>query len=934
MPSLHRPPTLIQTRIQGIFWLCSLAITAFGSPAGRAADSPAQAVLHLANGGFAAGEIRASSQAGVLRWQAASFVSPFDFAVSDVNAIQWSPPAVLPKPTGDFCFELAGGDVVFGSLVALNEQQAELDVPRLGRLHVHRAALHRIYRWRDGADLIYLGPNGLAGWHEPAGQKNWREDSGQPATDREGASLRGDFGLPARASIEFEISWKAKPDFVLALGVDDQEATIKRAFRFEAWGGDLVVQRELEQEADLAVVQEVTPGPGRTHLQVYLDQEQGRILVFSPGGKQLADLKVAGTKPVTRPGLYLANIRGDLRLEWLRIGRWSGEVPREVRTDQARIHNADGSILYGHLARYDAAAKEFILRTEAGESRVAENQAASVFLSLPKDEPPRMIRAVYQDGARLSGEPVKFEDDAVRLAVPDIQEPLRLPLAGLRSLVVLRHDTPPLKLTSAPRLELDGVHLTGRLVDGQERPGVSCLAWHPVGSATASPLRPGVSGKIVYREPPPRSPTPARVGPDGRRIRPQPLPAPAQRGPADFALRFAQALAEPQATPPSGEQRSLVLRSGDVIPSEITGITEEGVSFRTSLSSSTFVAHDKVKAIELAPMVALTVRLNPAKRERLLTLPRMQKASPPTHLIRSRNGDYLRGRVVMMDAKTLQIETRLETRELPRDRIAQIIWLHPEELDPSKKPTATSQATRVQAVRQDGIRLTFFPEQLAGEILSGKSDVLGACRVRLGEVDQLLIGGGIEQAAALLVYGRWKLQNAPEPIEPASDSPGASGGGATGTESPMVGKPAPDFDLELLGGKRFHLADNQGKVVVLDFWATWCGPCIQAMPQVEKAASEFPQTEVQLVAVNLQETPEQIKPMLERHQLHPPNVALDKDGTVAEKYGAVAIPQTVIIDRQGKVARLFVGSSPRLGDQLKDAIKAVLTGEKPNEAKK
>ena len=703
-------------------------------------------MLHLANGGFAAGEIRPSAKPGVVRWQANSFVNPFDFAVSDVLGIQSPPPASQPKPNGDFCFELAAGDVLFGSLVALNEKDVELDVPRLGRIHVQRSNLHRIYRWRDGADLIYLGPNGLLGWREPTGQKNWREESGQPVTDREGSSIRGDFGLPNRASIEFEISWKAKPDFVFALGVDDKENTVKRAFRFEAWGGDLVVQRELEQEADLAVVQEVAPGAGRTHLQAYLDQEKGRILVFSPGGKQLADLKVAGAKPAVLPGVYLANIRGDVRLEWLRIGRWNGEIPREAHNDQTRIHRADGSIIYGQLAGYQAASKELIFKSEKGESRIPEGQVASVFLSLPKEEAPRMVRAVYQDGSRVSGELTKVEDGVLGLTVPGIKEPLRLPMVGFRALVVLRHDPSEEKHTLTARLEMEGIRLPGRLVDGREGPDVSCLAWQPAGSATASSLRPG---------PPGRSSSGSRRRPcRGRTSQVNQNP----RNPGAFALRFAQALADTPASEGNGERRSLFLRSGDVIPSEITGISEEGVSFRTSMSSSTFVAHDKVKAVELAPeSPTLTVKVGKTKRERLLMVPRMQKASPPTHLVRSRNGDYLRGRVVLMDEKRLQVETRLENKDLPRDRISRIIWFHADELDPSKKPKPTSRATRVQAVRNDGIRVTFTPEQVADNTVIGKSEILGACRVRVGEVDQLLFGNGIEEAAALLPYGLWKL---------------------------------------------------------------------------------------------------------------------------------------------------------------------------------
>ncbi len=123
-----------------------------------------------------------------------------------------------------------------------------------------------------------------------------------------------------------------------------------------------------------------------------------------------------------------------------------------------------------------------------------------------------------------------------------------------------------------------------------------------------------------------------------------------------MVMRFAQALAEspPETASTPEERRSLYLRDGDVIPSVITKIDADGVWFKTSLSNSTFVAHAKVKAVELAnepPNSSDKVVLTKSKRERLLTLPRMQKADPPTHLIRSKNGDYLRGRVSKMDAK-------------------------------------------------------------------------------------------------------------------------------------------------------------------------------------------------------------------------------------------------------------------------------------------
>jgi hypothetical protein len=219
--------------------------------------------------------------------------------------------------------------------------------------------------------------------------------------------------------------------------------TLKRRSRapssFEVWGRDLIVQRELEAVADLAVVQEIGQGPGRTHLQAYVDQEKGRILVFSPGGKQLADLKVPDNHPVALPGLSLESRQGDVRLDWLSISRWNGDVPSDSSAGQTRILCADGTNAHGKLTGFDPASKEFHLKSDKDEIRIAVSRLSSVVVPVPADEAPRTIRAVFHDGSRVSGEPGAVQDGVLILAVSGIQEPLRLPLGGLRLLEVLRH---------------------------------------------------------------------------------------------------------------------------------------------------------------------------------------------------------------------------------------------------------------------------------------------------------------------------------------------------------------------------------------------------------------------------------------------------------------------------------------------------------------
>ena len=613
-------------------------------------------MLHLANGGFAPGELVPSSESNRVRWQADSFVTPFDFALAGVTAVHFPIPAELPRPVGDYCFELAGGDVLFGSLVALDRERAEIDVPRIGRLHVQRSSINRMYRWRSSGDLIYLGPNGLVGWREVSAKQGWREEQGQPWTDQEGAAIRGDFKLPARATIEFEISWKNKPDFVLALGVNDEEKTIGRAFRFEVWERDLIIQRETEQEADVASVGEIAPGPGRIHRIAYLDQEKGRILVFSVDGKPLADLKVAGGQAQALGSIHLANKRGDLRLERLRIGRWNGEAPRQVETDRSRIHRVDGSIIYGQVNGFDAASRTFVVSAAKEESRIPEDQIAGVFLSLPGD-----ARRPHP-GGRLPGRLTterragpRGEEQLAALRPGDRgASELAASWSAVAGVIAAAGDSTRRSAECPESSSFREFACPAAWLMGVSSPGRAAWSGSLRGAARQAPHARVCQGESSTGKPPAQ-----QSGHAPRAASPSPGPRRLRRG---FPLGAAT---DRNRHKSSGKRKSLYLRSGDVIPSEITSIDENGVSFRTSLSASTFVAHDKVKAVELAQQGDAVIKINKPKRERLLTLPRMQKENPPTHLIRSRTGDFIRGRLIKMDDKTLQVELRLEPKDIP-----------------------------------------------------------------------------------------------------------------------------------------------------------------------------------------------------------------------------------------------------------------------------
>ena len=128
-----------------------------------------------------------------------------------------------------------------------------------------------------------------------------------------------------------------------------------------------------------------------------------------------------------------------------------------------------------------------------------------------------------------------------------------------------------------------------------------------------------------------------------------------------------------------------------------------------------------------------------------------------------------------------------------------------------------------------------------------------------------------------------------------------------GIERPEKKTLAPDFALEDLSGKRISLRSLRGKVVFLNFWATWCIPCRQEMPTMEKLHREFKRQDLEVVAINIKENKKEVRKFFDELGLTFISL-LDKDGKVSEEYGAWSIPLSYFINRKGEFIGKVIGS--------------------------
>lgn len=117
---------------------------------------------------------------------------------------------------------------------------------------------------------------------------------------------------------------------------------------------------------------------------------------------------------------------------------------------------------------------------------------------------------------------------------------------------------------------------------------------------------------------------------------------------------------------------------------------------------------------------------------------------------------------------------------------------------------------------------------------------------------------------------------------------------------------APDFNIELFGGGNFRLSDHKGKVVVINFFASWCVSCGEETPIIEKVAHKYSPQEVAFLAIAVDDTEKKAKAFLQKTGLTIP-AGLDKTGKIKDDYGLYGMPTTFFIDKSGKINYLHAG---------------------------
>jgi peroxiredoxin len=141
--------------------------------------------------------------------------------------------------------------------------------------------------------------------------------------------------------------------------------------------------------------------------------------------------------------------------------------------------------------------------------------------------------------------------------------------------------------------------------------------------------------------------------------------------------------------------------------------------------------------------------------------------------------------------------------------------------------------------------------------------------------------------------------------------------------SGLEGQVAPDFALKSSTGENLRLSEYRGDVVMINFWATWCGPCRQEMPLLDELYTRYARVGFNLLGVNIDDDSRRAMQMVEELGVNFP-VLFDSRKEVSKLYEVEAMPVTVLVDREGNVRHVHHGYKPGYEDKYLDQVRSLL----------
>ncbi len=141
--------------------------------------------------------------------------------------------------------------------------------------------------------------------------------------------------------------------------------------------------------------------------------------------------------------------------------------------------------------------------------------------------------------------------------------------------------------------------------------------------------------------------------------------------------------------------------------------------------------------------------------------------------------------------------------------------------------------------------------------------------------------------------------------------------------SGLMGQPAPDFALKSSTGENLRLSEYRGDVVMINFWATWCGPCRQEMPLLDALHDRYERVGFSLLGVNIDDDSSKAMDMISELGVNF-TVLFDSRKEVSRMYDVDAMPVTILLDREGNVRHVHQGYKPGYEDLYLDEIRSLL----------